>query len=396
MRRDKPSSPIEVALNPRLMANHHRALVLRLLRQKGPMSRADIAKNLGLASSVVTRLVRELLNEGCVMETEQVETPIGRRPTLISFNPDFATAIGAHIQRDKLECALINIEGRILGRWEMPLSPPSDPDQVISSLCKAIVALQRNNTIGVGIAVSGLVDVRTGHEVFSPVLGWENIGIRKIVEENCHLPVRVENDANILAVAELLYGVGKSYSSFVCLMVGEGLGSGIIIEGRIYRGAFGGAGEIGHTTVSFEEDAPVCRCGERGCLEEFCSNRALDREAQSLGYPDWKAMATAARSGDTQAKQIFQRFGYLLGLGIKNVVNVVNPEAVIIGGELMEASDLFLHVTEETVRAHAFPRGKMVPHVLAWQVGQAGFLLGAAGLVEEEFLSSPILKQGGW
>jgi predicted NBD/HSP70 family sugar kinase len=330
------------------------------------------------------------------METEQVETPIGRRPTLISFNPDFATAIGAHIQREKLECALINIEGRILGRWEMPLSPPPDPDQVISSLCKAIVALQRNNTIGVGIAVSGLVDVRTGHEVFSPVLGWENIGIRKIVEENCHLPVRVENDANILAVAELLYGVGKSYSSFVCLMVGEGLGSGIIIEGRIYRGAFGGAGEIGHTTVSFEEDAPVCRCGERGCLEEFCSNRALDREAQSLGYPDWKAMATAARSGDTQAKQIFQRFGYLLGLGIKNVVNVVNPEAVIIGGELMEASDLFLHVTEETVRAHAFPRGKMVPHVLAWQVGQAGFLLGAAGLVEEEFLSSPILKQGGW
>lgn len=378
------------------MADHHRALVLRLLRQKGPMSRADIAKNLGLASSVVTRLVRELITEGCVVEAEQVETPIGRRPTLISLNPDFATAIGAHIQRDKLECALINIGGRVLGRWEMPLSTPPVPDQVIPSLSQAIVALRRNNTIGVGIAVSGLVDVRTGHEVFSPVLGWEDVGIQKMVEDSCHLPVRVENDANVLAVAEFLYGAGKNYSTFVCVMVGEGLGSGIIIDGRIYRGAFGGAGEIGHTTVSFEENAPVCRCGERGCLEEFCSNRALDREAKRLGYSNWRTMAVAARSGDAEAKQTFQKFGYLLGLGIKNVVNVVNPEAVIIGGELMEASDLFLQVTVETIRVHAFPRGKMVPHVLAWQVGQAGFLSGAAGLVEEEFLSSPILRQGGW
>lgn len=379
-------------LNAKLVANHHRSLVIQLLRQRGPMSRAEIAKTLGLASSVVTRLVRELISVGCVVETERLTTEVGRPPMLIEFNSDYATAIGAHIQRDKLECAVVNAGGKILSRWEMPLSSPPNPDQAIHSLVQAINALKRDNTVGIGVAVSGLVDIHTGCEIFSPVLGWENIELRKIIENASGLNVRIENDANALAIAELLYGAGKNYSDFVCVMVGEGLGSGLVIGRKLYRGAFGGAGEIGHTAINCEDSAPICRCGERGCLEEFCSNRALNKKAKILGYENWRTMATAARGGDSEARKSFEQFGRWLGLGIKNVVNVLNPQAVIIGGELMEAEDLFLRTVAEIVCKHSFPRGRMAPDVLSWQVGQAGFLLGAAGLAIEEFLSSPISR----
>lgn len=381
-------------LNAQLMADHHRTLVLRLLKQHGPMSRAEIAKSLGLAPSVITRLVRELLADGCAVEDVQGKSKIGRRPILISFNQDYATAIGVHIQRNKVECALVNMGGKILSRWEMSVSPPPQLERVLSTLAQAIGALRQSNTIGVGVAVSGLVDVRTGHNVFSPVLEWQDVRVREVLESACGLPVYVENDANVLAIAEMLYGAGRRYSDFVCLMVGEGLGSGIMIGKKLHRGAFGGAGEIGHTAVSVDESAPLCRCGERGCLEEFCSNRALSRQAKALGSTDWRELASAARAGDHQAKRVFEEFGRLLGLGIKNAVNIINPQAVIIGGELMEAKDLFFAVTAETVCKHSFPQGRMVIEVLPWEVGEAGFLLGAAGLVEEEFLESPIFRRG--
>jgi len=372
------------------MGDHHRSLILRLIQRHSPMSRADIARTLGLAPSVVSRFVRELLADGCLVETVKAKTSAGRRPVLLEFNPDYGTAIGAHVQRHKLECALVNMGGDILSRWELPFSTCPHPEEVVPRLAQAISALRQENTLGIGIAVSGLVDFRTGEDVFSPVLEWREVALKEFIEDSCGLPVHVENDANALAVAELLHGAARDFSDFICVMVGEGLGSGIVIGGRLHRGAFGGAGELGHTSITVDEDAPTCRCGERGCLEEFCSNRALSRQAQALGYSDWRALAAAARGGDAQAKAAFHRFGYLLGLGIRNVVNIVNPQAVVIGGELMEASDLFFEITTDVIQKHSFPQGKTVPTVVPWQVGESGFLVGAAGLIEEEFLSSPI------
>jgi len=355
------------------------------------MSRAEIARTLGLAPSVVSRFVRELLSDGCLVETARAKTSAGRRPVLLEVNPNYGTAIGVHVQRHKVECALVNMGGDILSRWEFsfPLTRP-DPEETLPRLAQAVNALRLDNTLGIGIAVSGLVDLQTGEDVFSPVLEWREVALKEFIEESCGLPVHVENDANALAMAELLHGAARHFSDFICVMVGEGLGSGIVIGGELHRGAFAGAGELGHTSITIAEDAPICRCGERGCLEEFCSNRALTRQAQALGYPDWRALAAAARKGDPQAEAAFRRFGYLLGMGIRNAVNIVNPEAVVIGGELMEAGDLFFQTTAEVIQEHSFPTGKTAPAVVPWQMGEAGFLVGAAGLIEEEFLSSPI------
>lgn len=174
------------------------------------------------------------------------------------------------------------------------------------------------------------------------------------------------------------------------MMVSDGLGSGVVLGGRLYRGTLGGAGELGHTTIDSSESASICRCGERGCLEEFCSKRALNREAQRLGLSGWRALGDTARAGDPQAQRAFLRFGHFLGLGLKNAVNLLNPEAVIIGGDLAEFADLFLHATKKVVCEHCFPGGRTAPEVVLWQVGKEGFLVGAGGLVVEEFLSSPI------
>ncbi len=380
----------KTVLNPKLMHDHHRVLILRHLHFHGPASRADLARTLGLAPSVITRIVRELTAEGCLVETECPRSSLGRRPTLLAFNPDYRTVIGAHIQPGKLECALLNMGGRILARWEAAVDPQPDPKQVFDLLLKAVVALQRDNTLGLGIAISGLIDIRTGETIFSPVLQWERVNFREIIGQACDLPVHVENDANALAVAELLHGAGRHYRDFLCVMVSDGLGGGIVLGGRLHRGVFGGAGELGHTAIDPREDAPLCRCGERGCLEEFCSKRALNREAQRLGLADWRALGEAARAGHKEAEQVFRRFGYFLGLGLKNAVNLLNPEAVIIGGDLMEFADLFLEVAKEVICRHSFPRGRTAPEILLWQVGKEGFLVGAGGLVVEEFLTSPI------
>lgn len=380
----------EPVLNPKVMGDHHRLLLLRYLRLHGPSSRADLSRSLGLAPSVVSRLVRDLLAEGCLVERECTKTPMGRRPTLLAFNPDYRTVIGAHIQTDKLECALLNLGGHILARWESLLEGAPAPEYIFELLFKAVNALRRENTMGIGVAISGLIDVKTGKIVFSPVLQWEGINIREALERGCALPVHVENDANALAVAELLHGAGRNYKDFLCVMVSDGLGSGVVLGGRLYRGTLGGAGELGHTTIDSSESASICRCGERGCLEEFCSKRALNREAQRLGLSGWRALGDTARAGDPQAQRAFLRFGHFLGLGLKNAVNLLNPEAVIIGGDLAEFADLFLHATKKVVCEHCFPGGRTAPEVVLWQVGKEGFLVGAGGLVVEEFLSSPI------
>ncbi|MCS7216468.1 MAG: ROK family protein [Candidatus Bipolaricaulota bacterium] len=338
----------------------------------------------------MSRLARELLAEGCLVERECIKTSVGRKPTLLAFNPNYRTVIGAHIQTDKLECALLNLGGYVLARWESIIEREPMPEQVLELLFKAVNALRQENTLGIGVAISGLIDAKTGKIVFSPVLQWEGINIREVLEKGCTLPVYVENDANALAAAELLHGAGRNYKDFLCVMISDGLGCGVVLGGRLYRGTLGGAGELGHTTIDLGDDAPICRCGEQGCLEEFCSKRALNREAQRLGLKDWRVLGEMARMGDPYAQKAFLRFGYYLGVGLKNAVNLLNPEAVIIGGDLTEFADLFLNTVKEVVRKHCFPGGRTAPEIMLWQVGKEGFLIGAGGLVVEEFLSSPI------
>ena len=238
-----------------------------------------------------------------------------------------------------------------------------------------------------GVGVSGFVDPSSGVDLFSPVLGWRNVPLRDALRERLRLPTWVENDVNALALAELWYGAGRAFRHFVVITVGEGVGAGVVIDGEVYRGAFGGAGEVGHVTIN--PDGPTCRCRERGCLEVYASDRFLLEEASRLGFASLDAMMAAARDGGADARGVFSRMGAYLGLGAKDIVNLLNPEAIVLGGERMDAADLFLSAFQEAVVRHSFPSLADHLQVVPGALGEDGFLIGPAALVAADFFHVP-------
>jgi N-acetylglucosamine repressor len=370
-----------------LVRRQNRALVINLLRISGPMSRTEIADRTGLARSALTRLVRDLLNEGVVIEVGKTDSSGGRPAVLVSLNAEYARSIGIKVERMRLIAASVDLVGEIRDRAEVTFREAPSPTEVIDGIVELTERLSIGRVLGVGVSISGFVDPETGTELYTPILGWQRVPLREPLTERLTVPVWIENDVNALALAELWYGAGRRLRHFICITVGEGIGAGVVINGEIYRGAFGGAGELGHITL--DPDGPVCRCQERGCLEVYASDRFLREEAARLGYATIEELASGARNGGTPAKEAFSRMGRFLGFGVKNLVNLLNPEAIILGGERMDSADLFLPDVEEAVCRHSFPAEAERLRILPAALGEDGFLIGPATLVAADFFRLP-------
>jgi len=370
-----------------LVRRQNRAIIINLLRLNGPLSRTDIADRAGLAPSCLTRLVRELLAEDVVVEVGKSDSNGGRPAVLMALNPDYAHTIGVKVERFRLLAASVDMRGAIVERAEHPFDHPPSPDEAMDAMVETAERLRHGRTLGLGVAISGFVDPVTGADLYSPILGWERTPLRDPLAERLGLPVWVENDVNALALAERWYGAGRGFRDFVCVTVGEGIGAGVVIEGEIYRGAYGGAGELGHMTI--DPDGPVCRCQERGCLEVYASDRFLLEEAGRLGFASIAQVAAAARAGESSARDAFGRMGRFLGFGAKNLVNLLNPEAIVLGGERMEDADLFIPAMEEEVRRHSFPAEAERLRIVPAELGADGFLIGPATLVAADFFQLP-------
>jgi len=370
-----------------LVRSQNRALVINLLRTHGPLSRADIAKQTGLAPSALTRLMRILLDEGIVEEVGKADSSGGRPATLVGLNQSHASSIGIKIERRRVLAARVDLGGAITHHSESPIDDPADPTATLDTIAELIDALIENRILGIGVCVSGFVDPLTGTNLFSPILKWENVGILEALAARFDIPIRVENDVNALALAECWYGAGAGHENFVCITVGEGIGAGVVIGGDVYHGAHGGAGELGHITI--DPNGPVCRCRERGCLEVYASDRFLEEEAERLGYSGIDGMISAARDGSDEAKDAFTQMGRNLGIGARNLVNLLNPEAIVLGGERMDEEDLFFDAFVEEVRRHSFPAEAAQLEIVPAQLGRDGFVIGAATLAAVEFFRLP-------
>jgi predicted NBD/HSP70 family sugar kinase len=373
-----------------LLRDHNRALVINILRETGPMSRTQLSLLTGLAPSTLTRLIKDLLQEGVVQEIGKSQSNGGRCPVLVAFNPSYAFAIGIKVERQMILAAKVDLAGKIQDKVSVSLSTPPHPCDVMDQVEKVARSLGTERTLGIGLAISGFVDAKRGIDLYSPILGWRDVPLSEPLSKRLDLPVWVENDVNALTLAERWYGAGRQFKNFLCITVGEGIGAGIVIDGELYRGAFGGAGEVGHITV--DPDGPRCRCGERGCLEVFASDLFLHAEAERLGFSSIEELAQAARNGDKEAAETFRRMGRALGIGVKNVVNLLNPEAIVLGGERMFDSDLFMSTFEEEVRHHAFPKEAEELRIVSAELGPDGFLVGAATLAIREFFRLPLLE----
>jgi predicted NBD/HSP70 family sugar kinase/biotin operon repressor len=369
----------------------NRSRITDALRAAGAASRAELARRTGLSRATVASLVAELQDTGVLVERQDgagASPRGGRPPRLLSFSRAAGAAIGIDFGKRHLRVAAANLSHAILAEAERP-ARAEDPAEAGLAAAVALVeevmsqaGIEAGDVVGVGMGLPGPIDRRTGRVGSSSILpGW--IGVRAAEElgARLELPVSVDNDANLGALAELHWGAAAARRDVAYLKVSTGIGGGIVIDGRLYHGAGGMAGEIGHTIV--DEQGAVCRCGKRGCLETLAGAAALvDLLEPRLG----RTISTAelldlADGGDSGARRVIADAGMHIGGAVATLCDLFNPELLVVGGELSAAGDLLLDPIREQVHRNAIPATARDVEIVAGVLGPRAELLGALALV---------------
>lgn len=313
--------------------------------------------------------------------------------------------LGVDLGGTKILTVLAGREGDVLARVKVPTGAGLGREHVIDQIVATVQAALRRAGVtagsvrAVGMGVPGPVDAVRGLVHFAPNLGWRDVPLGEMMRRRLDLPVYMDNDANLAALGEYRYGAGRGAGDMVYLTVSTGVGGGLILGGRVYRGAGGGAGEAGHITVA--EDGPVCRCGNRGCLEALASGTAMARRARALvdegrgagilaaaggdpGNISAAVVARSARAGDAAALEIMRDAGRYLGIAVAGLVNLLNPAAVVLGGGVMESADLFWQPMLEQVQRRALPSSLAAVRVTRAALGGEAGALGAVALAAEQ------------
>ncbi|MFW6071515.1 MAG: ROK family protein [Candidatus Bipolaricaulota bacterium] len=367
--------------------------VTSLLYNNGAQSRTEIASNTNLTRPTISNITSKLLSAGLIEEVGVGESTGGRKPTLLDINEEFGYVMAVKIEARKVITGLYDLKtNKVTGKiTDHPANPA--PELVLRHVRRDYEDYaDREGVVGLGIGVSGLIS-DSGEIIYSPILDWKRVPIAEKLESQLSLPATVDNDVNSLTLAESWVGAGKEFSDLLCVTVGEGIGAGLIINDRLYRGSAGGAGEIGHITL--DRQGPRCRCGEEGCLEALASDYFLQNEMQRRGLvpSTVENLASLASRGQAEGLEIFREMGHNLGLGIKNLVNTLNPEAVVLGGERMEQSEFFLQEAKEEILNHSFPREAKDLEIVRASLGKEGWLIGAALLSIRNFLGLPLHRR---
>jgi len=308
--------------------------VLALIRSHSPISQSDIRVATGLSGSAVSGTVKRAILLGLVQEVGLQQKSMGRPHSMLSLNAEYGYAIGVQLNSNHNQMVLTNLWGEVVLCQEMHLSSfePSEVVDAIAAFAERVTAQKGlvERLVGVGIGLSGIVDPQTGVCLDSTtLLKWHNVPIAQLVEARTKLPTTIENDANALALAELLFGTHRPHESFVMVTLGNGIGAGLILEGRVHRGRGGLAGEIGHTRVTFEAGFP-CHCGKNGCLEAVASRATLLRRVaeatgQSVTVDSLKA---AVASSGAACAPVLEAAGQMLGAALANLATTFDPDAV--------------------------------------------------------------------
>lgn len=381
----------------------NRALVIRLMRKAKVCSRADLAKLSGLRQATITNIVNDLRKWELVTETGVIDGQKGRRSIGITLNTELYKVIGVRLARHHFSVGLFDLfgSGEELDRQAIDAIEGSGQafDRIKTAVGRLMAASSRYRILGIGMAIPGPFFRTEGRiALMTEFPGWEQVQLEEELRTAFRLPVYLEHDANAGALAEWWLGRHtREVGTIVYVAAGQGVGAGIVIDGRLFRGSLGIAGEIGHMSIDY--DGPRCECGNNGCLEHYCSTIAVMRDAaaelvnfpqsairadQSLG-----ALIAAARDGDALARHVLTKAARFLGFGLVNIVNVYNPDVIIIGDELAEAGPLLLDVVQDTVRSHVLPSvyGRLTIELSSFAADPA--IIGVSTLVVEKVLHRP-------
>ena len=399
-----------IGTNPSTVKTHNLSAILLALLRHEHLSRVRLAEMTGLSTTTITNLVNELLEQGVVVE-EGTEKPgrrrsVGRPRTSLRLVPEARCAVGIHIGVGSVRVGVTDLRGHIMSR--LPLAHPLErtPEEVLgesAALVKEAITqsgVNPQDLIGTGVGASGLVDPHTGVNVIAPNLGWRDVPIRDFFTQHLGLPVCVDNNVRAMALGEALFGAGQDVHALAFVYARIGVGAGLVVGGQLYRGSGAGAGEIGHTTMVPDGGEP-CRCGNTGCLETLVSEPAIVRLAQELADQDREGLLAthlqhgegttierifaAARAGDEPTRTMLQEQARYMGVALANLVNVLNPELIVLGGIFAQAPDLLVPAIETTMRERAFANlGERVElHTASF--GREAGVIGAAGMALNAF-----------
>ncbi len=396
----------------RVKKHNLRAILLTFLHND-LISRSQLAEFTGLSNTTITNLAAELIDQDIVVEVDSLDKSlaktrrrVGRPQRMLQLIPDARFVVGVHIGIGMFRVAVANLHAEIVFNKMCQFSVTQPSYEVLDTIARVIretvdeSQIDRQLVLGIGVGASGLVDYRNGVNVRAASLGWRDVPIREKLEMRLQLPVIVDNNVRAMALGEANFGLGRGVNVLAFIYGRIGVGAGIVVNGQAFRGGGAGAGEIGHTIV-LPANGERCRCGQYGCLETLVSEPVLLREAQVLAaelpqsilarnlanraLKPIDAVFDAARAGDRETMRMIEDQMHYLGIALANLVNILNPELIILGGMFAQGSDLILPEVETTMRELAFAglgdNVDLRPTAFGWRAG----VIGAASLALKEF-----------
>jgi len=384
--------------------------ILNVIRRQGAMSRVEIAKITGLTPPTVTTITGKLIDLKLILEDSMGQSSGGRRPLLLKINSDIAQLIIIHIRSEKIIGYVIDPEFQVYHKEIRSINGMKEKE-VLELMFEVIALCQQAATApvpAIGVVVRGPVRICEGISVFAPNIGWKNMPLKKMIEDKTGIVTFVENDAKALTNGEYYYGAVKDADTMILLKVSHGIGGGIMLGGRMYRGINGSAGEVGHTTIDIT--GPLCSCGNYGCLESIASENALvDRVARKvaeggssfiydqvngeLSKIDPDIIYQAANAGDPLAVEVLHEVAYHLGIGISNLVNIFNPKIIIMSGGIVKARHIIEDKLRQTVMDRAFESCSSVLDIRFSTSATVNTLKGMADMIFEKTTESVWLHQ---
>lgn len=396
-----------------LVNKFNKVKVLNVIREQGPISRTKAADLANISNPTASRIVGELIDDQLVVELGLSTSPSfggGRPPLMVEFDGKNNFVIGVDIGTTHTIGILANLDAEVVSEIKIPTHVQAGLGPVMEQTHKIILDLIRASQIdrertirGVGIGVAGLIDRHRKTLRFSPDFGWKDVQIIEELQKDIPYPIVFDNVTRVMAMGEICYGVGKKYRNFICINIGYGIGAGIVQDGKLILGTRGMAGEFGHITL-VREGGPQCDCGNTGCLESLASGRGIAlaaRERLQQGEKsilrDWtfskperisaELVFRAAGEGDTMAREVVKEAAEYIGIGISSLINLFNPEAIVIGGGVSNAGETLFAPIRDTIRERALSQSAEGVEILPARFGDRATVIGAVSLVLYEVLN---------
>jgi predicted NBD/HSP70 family sugar kinase len=385
-------SPESDGRRPVAVASSSYVNIIEALLENGSMSRSELAESIGLSRSALTEMSRVLIQSGFIEESPSVvdKQRKGRPSIMLSLNAKYGYFVGVGLTEDPPLMALTDCHGNVLAEHQIGMV--MKPEAVAVAIGRGLPYLTHASNIsldqvlGIGVALSGHVNHAEGICLHSNLLGWHDVPIARIVERETEIPTYIDNDAHAVALGEKLFGLARELKSFTVIMLGKKIGGGSYMQGRLYRGHTGAAGEIGHCTVA--PGGPRCECGKEGCVDVFASSSALLRRAAELGLQvdEIGQLEALAAGGEVKAIELLRHAGSALGIAVANSIQINNPELVLFADLVGFGNGIFITSARQAIESNIMPHLLATTRLEFRSVEQDFMVRGAASIAAHQFL----------